>query len=189
MPNFYTQSKSDGSKKSRTSESSSHVTSEASTQGGLNLNEEAGDYDEEVVREVQPMVRERSKKKEASQPRSEASTFVAADLVVTEKWSSAAMGMVSHRKEASSEYLIINERELEMEDMRRREQVELKWLKLAQKDKELELQRQMFEFQQQEKFEKDIMYYNEQHDHLTGKQLATVLTLKQKIKERYNLDY
>ena len=47
----------------------------------------------------------------------------------------------------------------------------------------------MFEFQQQEKFEKDIRFYNESHENLIGKQLAMVLTLKQKIKDRYNLDY
>nr|GEW94220.1 inositol-tetrakisphosphate 1-kinase 1-like [Tanacetum cinerariifolium] len=61
-------------------------------------------------------------------------------------------------------------------------------LRLAQKNRELEMQeKKMFAFKQEEKFEKDIMYYNEPHphDHLTGIALTMTLT----IKERYNLDY
>ncbi|GJU53526.1 hypothetical protein Tco_1227240 [Tanacetum coccineum] len=85
-------------------------------------------------------------------------------------------------------------------DQKRREEAKLERLKLArakksdeqwlaQKNQELEMQEKMFAFQQEEKFEKDIMYYNEPHDQLSRSQLATTLTLKKKIKKHYNLDY
>ncbi|GJY14941.1 hypothetical protein Tco_0385363 [Tanacetum coccineum] len=69
------------------------------------------------------------------------------------------------------------------------EQGELERLRIAQRDKELDLQQKIFEFQQQQKFEEDLKYYNEDHDHLTGRALSTALFLKKKIKERWNLDY
>ncbi|GJQ91889.1 hypothetical protein Tco_0003028 [Tanacetum coccineum] len=47
-------------------------------------------------------------------------------------------------------------RELEIQDERRQEDEELEILKLARKEKEIALQQQMFEFQHQEKFEKDV---------------------------------
>ncbi|GJZ08190.1 hypothetical protein Tco_0542473 [Tanacetum coccineum] len=83
---------------------------------------------------------------------------------------------------------------LEIQDQMRQEETELERLKLteagkfeeqrlAQKNKELELQEKIFAFQQDENFEKGIMYNNESHDHLIRRQLAAVLTLKQKIKE------
>nr|GEY88650.1 hypothetical protein [Tanacetum cinerariifolium] len=81
-------------------------------------------------------------------------------------------------KESSSEYLRIKERELELEERKRREQGELERLRIAQREKELDLQQKMFEFQQQQKFEEDIKYYNEGHDHLTGRALSTTLFLK-----------
>ncbi|GJV05047.1 pentatricopeptide repeat-containing protein [Tanacetum coccineum] len=73
------------------------------------------------------------------------------------------------RKESSSEYLRIKERELELEERNRQEQGELERLRIAQRDKELDLQQKMFEFQQQQKFEEDLKYYNEDHDHLTDR--------------------
>nr|GEV03515.1 hypothetical protein [Tanacetum cinerariifolium] len=79
-------------------------------------------------------------------------------------------------------------RELELEERMRQEQGELEILRIAQREKELDLQQKMFEFQQQ-KFEEDLKYYNEDHDHLTGRALSTALFLKKKIKERWNLDY
>ncbi|GJW24252.1 integrase, catalytic region, zinc finger, CCHC-type containing protein [Tanacetum coccineum] len=39
------------------------------------------------------------------------------------------------------------------------------------------------------KWEEDIKYYNEDHEHLTGRALSTALLSKKKIKERWNLDY
>ncbi|GKA46914.1 hypothetical protein Tco_0739797, partial [Tanacetum coccineum] len=89
------------------------------------------------------------------------------------KFTTAAMPFFSQRKESSSEYLRIKERELELEDQKRREQGELETLKIAQWDKELDLQQKMFEFQQQQKWEEDIKYYNENHEHLTGRALST----------------
>ncbi|GKE20227.1 hypothetical protein Tco_1431739 [Tanacetum coccineum] len=68
------------------------------------------------------------------------------------------------RKESSSEYLRIKERELKLEERKRQEQGELERLRIAQRDKELDLQQKMFEFQQQQKFEEDLKYYNEDHE-------------------------
>ncbi|GKG07299.1 hypothetical protein Tco_0330268, partial [Tanacetum coccineum] len=75
------------------------------------------------------------------------------------------------------------------EEQKRQEQGKLERLRIAQRDKELDLQQKMFEFQQQQKFEEDLKSYNEDHDHLIGRALSTALFLKKKIKERWNLDY
>nr|GEX06322.1 hypothetical protein [Tanacetum cinerariifolium] len=88
---------------------------------------------------------------------------------------------VTQRKESSSEYLRIKERELELKVRKRQEQGELERIRIAKREKELDLQQKMFEFQQQQqKFEEDLKYYNEDHDHLTGRALSTVLFLKKK---------
>ncbi|GJZ86104.1 hypothetical protein Tco_0657714 [Tanacetum coccineum] len=60
-----------------------------STHGGLNLNEEADGYEEEV-RKVQPMGRDRAKKKASSSSRSKSSYVAGGGLVdlVTDKWKS-----------------------------------------------------------------------------------------------------
>nr|GEY82825.1 hypothetical protein [Tanacetum cinerariifolium] len=70
--------------------------------------------------------------------------------------------------------------ELEHEDQRHQKQRELERLKIAKRDKELELQQKMFEFQQQQKFKEDIKYYNEAHEHLTARALSNVLLLTKK---------
>ncbi|GJR14821.1 hypothetical protein Tco_0797473 [Tanacetum coccineum] len=106
--------------------------------------------------EVRPMGRDRAKKKGSSfVARSESS--VAGDPSLVDA---------------------LLKRELKLEDQRRREQGELKRLKIAQRDKELELQQKMFEFQQQQKFKEDIKYYNEVHEHLTGRALSMALQQK-----------
>ncbi|GJT74007.1 hypothetical protein Tco_1033293 [Tanacetum coccineum] len=85
----------------------------------------------------------------------------------------AATPFFTQRKESSSEYLRIKERELKLEERKRQEQGEFERLRIAQREKELDLQQKMFEFQQQQKFEKDLKYYNEDHEHLTGRALST----------------
>ncbi|GJS48727.1 hypothetical protein Tco_0598848 [Tanacetum coccineum] len=113
-----------------------------------------------AVQEVRPMGRDATKKKKSSS------------------------GARLESSVAGDPSLVDALRGLELEVQRRREQGELERLKIAQKDKELELQQKMFEFQQQRKFEEDIKYYNEAHEHLTGRALSTALLLKKKIKER-----
>nr|GEV51379.1 hypothetical protein [Tanacetum cinerariifolium] len=163
-------------------------TSETTSQGnsdsahiGLNLNDEAANSEDAEVQEVPRMGRDRAKKK-ASSSGARSKSLVAGDpsLVNTllSKFTMAATSFFSQRKESSSEYLRIKERELELEDQKRREQEELKRLKIAQRDKELKLQQKMFEFQQQQKWEEDIKYYNEDHEHLTGRALSMALLLK-----------
>ncbi|GJW73115.1 hypothetical protein Tco_0132485 [Tanacetum coccineum] len=124
---------------------------------GLDLNDEAADSEDVDVQEVAPMGRDLAKKK--------ASSF------------GARSENFNCRKESSSEYLQIKERELKLEDQKRRELGELERLKIAQRDKELDLQQKMFEFQQQQKWEEDIKYYNEDHEHLTGRVLSTALNV------------
>ncbi|GJX20946.1 hypothetical protein Tco_0223623 [Tanacetum coccineum] len=166
MPKFY-KSKKLSSKKSRTSKNTSQGNSD-SAHIDVNLNDEAADS-EDV---------ERNKTQEVLLP-----------LAETGKFTMAATPFFTQRKESSSEYLRIKERELELEERKRQEQGELERLSIAQREKELDLQQKMFEFQQQQKFEEDLRYYNEDHDHLTGRALSTALFLKKKIKERWNLDY
>nr|GEW51780.1 hypothetical protein [Tanacetum cinerariifolium] len=153
---------------------------------GLNLNDEAADSEDINVQEVASMGRDRAKKK-ASSSGARSETSIAGDRSLVDallsKFTMAATPCFSQRKEASSEYLRIKERELESEDQKRRELGELERLKIAQRDKELDLQQKMFEFQQQKKWEEDIKYYNEDHEHLTETSLSTALMVKKKIKE------
>ncbi|GKF80721.1 hypothetical protein Tco_0239323 [Tanacetum coccineum] len=74
-------------------------------------------------------------------------------------------------------------------DQKRREQGELERLKIAQRDKEIELQQKNVRISTTTKWEEDIKYYNEDHEHLTGRALSTALFSKKKIKERWNSDY
>ncbi|GKD95640.1 hypothetical protein Tco_1379537 [Tanacetum coccineum] len=105
------------------------------------------------------------------------------------KFTQCAAPLFSSRKEASFEYVRIKEQELELERLKLAQAEKFKEQKLAQRDRELAMQEKMFQLQQEEKWEKDIMYYNESHEHLTGKALSTALLLKKKIQERWNLDY
>ncbi|GJU56026.1 glutathione S-transferase T3-like protein [Tanacetum coccineum] len=191
MPKFY-KSKQSSSKKSRTSENRSQGNSD-SAHIGVNLNDEAADLEDVEAQEVPaPIGRDRAKKKGSSSgARSETSIAGDPSLVdaLLSKFTMAATPIFTQRKESSSEYLGIKERELELEERKRQEQGELERLMIAQCDKELDLQQKMFEFQQQQKFEEDLKYYNEDHDHLIGRALSTALFLNKKIKERWNLDY
>nr|GEY64840.1 hypothetical protein [Tanacetum cinerariifolium] len=135
---------------------------------GVNLNDEAADSEDVEAQEVPaPMGRDRAKKKGSSSgARSEDS--IAGDPSLVDA---------------------LLKRELERKERKRQEQGELERMRIAQLEKELDLQQKMFEFQQQQKFEDDLKYYNEDHDHLTGRALFTALFLKKKIKEHWNLDY
>nr|GEZ65144.1 hypothetical protein [Tanacetum cinerariifolium] len=175
MPKFYK------SKKLRTSENTSKGNSD-SAHISVNLNDEAADSEDVEAQEFSaPMGRDRAKKKGSSSgARSE--TLITGDpsLVDTllSKFTIAAMSFFTQRKESSSEYLRIKECELELEERKRQEQGELERMRIAQREKELDLQQKMFEFQQQQKFVEDLKYYNEHHDHLTGRALSMALFLK-----------
>ncbi|GKB97472.1 glutathione S-transferase T3-like protein [Tanacetum coccineum] len=123
MPKFFN-SKKTSSKKSRTSETTSQGNSD-STHIGVDLNDEAADSEDVEVQEVRPMGRDAAKKKRSSSgARSESSVTGDPSLVdaLVSKFTMAARPFFSSRKESSSEYLRIKERELELEDQRRQEQ-------------------------------------------------------------------
>ncbi|GKC32247.1 glutathione S-transferase T3-like protein [Tanacetum coccineum] len=147
MPNFY-KSKQSSSKKSRTSENTSQGNSD-SAHIGVNLNDEAADSEDVEAQEVPaPIGRDRAKKKGSSSgARSE--TSIAGDPslvdVLLSKFTMAATSFFTQRKESSFEYLRIKERELELEERKRQEQGELERLRIAQRDKELDLQQKMVE--------------------------------------------
>ncbi|GJR29573.1 hypothetical protein Tco_1105805 [Tanacetum coccineum] len=122
---------------------------------GLDLNDEAADSEDVDVQEVAPMGRDLAKKK-ASSFGARSKTSIAGDPSLVDA---------------------LLKRELKLEDQKRRELGELERLKIAQRDKELDLQQKMFEFQQQQKWEEDIKYYNEDHEHLTGRVLSTALNV------------
>ncbi|GKA54347.1 hypothetical protein Tco_0753296 [Tanacetum coccineum] len=86
-------------------------------------------------------------KKKASSSGARLETLVAGEPSLVDallsKFTMAATPFFSQRKESSSVYLRIKERELELEDQKRREQGELERLKIAQRDKELELQQKI----------------------------------------------
>ncbi|GKA00353.1 glutathione S-transferase T3-like protein [Tanacetum coccineum] len=184
MPKFY-KSKKSSSKKSRTSENTSQGNSN-STHISVNLNDEAIDSEDVEAQEV-PALMGRGpglyeRKGIIIGCRSETSIAGDSNLVdaLLSKYTMAATPFFTQRKESSSEYLRIKERELELEERKHQEQGELVSLRIAQREKELDLQQKMFEFQQQQKFEEDLKYYNEDHDHLTGRALSTALFLKKK---------
>ncbi|GJX34465.1 hypothetical protein Tco_0246022 [Tanacetum coccineum] len=146
--------------------------------------------EKEAQEVLAPIGRDRAKKKGSSSG-ALSETSIAGDPSLLDSFCLVnsqlpATPYFTQRKESSYEYLRIKERELKLEERKRQEQGELERLRIAQRDKELYLQQKMFEFQQQQKFEEDLKYYNEDHDHLTGRALSTVLFLKTKIKERWN---
>nr|GEZ30096.1 hypothetical protein [Tanacetum cinerariifolium] len=107
----------------------------------VDLNDEAADSNDVEVQVVRSLGRDAAKNKRASSG-ARLKYSVAGDPshvdALVSKFIMAATLFFSLRNESSSEYLRIKERELELEDQRRREQGELKRLKIAQKDKELE---------------------------------------------------
>nr|GEY56083.1 hypothetical protein [Tanacetum cinerariifolium] len=135
--------KKSSSKKSRTSENTSQGNSD-STHIGMNLNDEAADSEDVEAQEVPaPMGRDRAKKKGSSSgARSETSIAGDPSLVdaLLSKFIMAATPFFTQRKESSSEYLRIKERELELEEQKRQEQGELERMRIAQREKELDLQ-------------------------------------------------
>ncbi|GJR84428.1 glutathione S-transferase T3-like protein [Tanacetum coccineum] len=184
MPKFY-KSKQSSSKKSRTSENTSQGNSD-SAHIGVNLNDEPADSEDVEAQEVPaPIGRHRAKKRGSSSGARDGngsgswvgfSVSIPAPVynihirdpsvvdALLSKFTMAATPFFTQRKESSSEYLRIKERELELGERKRQEQGELERLRIAQRDKELDLQQKMFEFQQQQKFEEDLKYYNEDHD-------------------------
>nr|GEX82114.1 hypothetical protein [Tanacetum cinerariifolium] len=118
MPKFY-KSKKSSSKKSRTSENTSQGNSD-SAHIGVNLNDKAADSDDVEAQEVPaPMGRDRAKKKGSSSgARSETSIAGDPSLVdaLLSKFTMAATPFFTQRKESSSEYLRIKERELKLEE-------------------------------------------------------------------------
>nr|GEV77149.1 hypothetical protein [Tanacetum cinerariifolium] len=105
--------------------SASQLTSETTSQGnsnsshiGLNLNDEAADSEDVNVQEVAPMGRDRAKKK-ASSSVARSETSIACDYSLVDA---------------------LLKRELKLKDQKREELGELERLKIAQRDKELDLQ-------------------------------------------------
>ncbi|GKE81058.1 hypothetical protein Tco_1551058 [Tanacetum coccineum] len=94
----------------------------------MNLNDEAADSEDVNVQKVAPIGRDRAKKK-ASSSGASLKTSIAGDPSLVDA---------------------LLKRELELEYQKRREQGELERLKIAQQDKELDLQQKIFEFQQQQ---------------------------------------
>nr|GEV55063.1 hypothetical protein [Tanacetum cinerariifolium] len=120
----------------------------------LNPNNEATDSWNEDIEEYGLVGRDKtSRTGSTSVARSASSVVVDTGLVdaLLSMFTQCATLMFSSMKEASFEYLRIKERELEMKDQGRREEVELERLKLAQRDQELEMQEKMLALQQEEK--------------------------------------
>ncbi|GJR76929.1 hypothetical protein Tco_0089294 [Tanacetum coccineum] len=130
----YLKTKKPSSTQSTTSETTSHGTSD-STRIGLDLNEEATDSGDEEVEEVRPVGRDMAKKMGSSSS-SRAASSAASDPSLVDallsKFIQFATSLFSSRKESSSGYLRIKEREFEMQDQRRREEAEFERPKLAQ---------------------------------------------------------
>ncbi|GJX44155.1 hypothetical protein Tco_0260831 [Tanacetum coccineum] len=145
-----------GSKKAKTSETTSGL-----AHGGLNLNEEADGYVEEV-RVVRPIGQDRAKKKHHPP-------------------------LVLNRHLLQEEVLLtrlsINGKALSQLEVAYREVAELKRDDLA-------LQRQTLELKLKNKWDKDLIFYNSRIDKtLPLMQQQNLMELKQEVEEHYHLDY
>ncbi|GKD66597.1 hypothetical protein Tco_1308705 [Tanacetum coccineum] len=84
-----------------------------------------------------------SAKKKGSSSGARSKTSIAGDPSLVDallsKFTMAATSFFTQRKESPSEYLRIKERELELEERKRQEQGELKRMRIAQREKELDL--------------------------------------------------
>ncbi|GJX21733.1 hypothetical protein Tco_0226178 [Tanacetum coccineum] len=121
---------------------------------GVNLNDEAADSEDVEAQEVPaPMGRDRAKKKGSSSG-ARSKTSIAGDPSLVDallsKFTMVATPFFTQRKESSSKYLRIKERELELEERKRQEQGELERMRIAQREKELDPQQKMFKFLQQQ---------------------------------------
>ncbi|GJX05119.1 hypothetical protein Tco_0191035, partial [Tanacetum coccineum] len=140
---------------SRTSESTSDPSHFC-----LNLNDKAADSMDEEIDESRPVGQDRTKRMASTfAARSTSSAIVDTGLVdsLFSKFTQCVTLIFSSMNEASSEYLRIKERELEMQYRRRREEAKLERLKLAQTEKfevqrllqrdwKLEMQEKMFAY-------------------------------------------
>ncbi|GJU09646.1 hypothetical protein Tco_1132042 [Tanacetum coccineum] len=159
MCQIFCKLKFDTNKKSKTSENTSFNTSN-SRQGGFNLNDETDNLDEVDVREVQLKSRDKAKKKEPFSPvpseSSASSPFV--DLLV-HKWKNVYSGHFSKKDEDQASLLEIKQQRL----------MELKLQEYAQMQEEIELRRQILNFQKEKLCHKEILFYNSRDDHMTGR--------------------
>ncbi|GKC87740.1 hypothetical protein Tco_1148389, partial [Tanacetum coccineum] len=146
MPSFYSKQNT-SSKKAKTSKTTS-----CSGQGGLNLNEEANGYGEEVW-EVRPIGRDRAKKKTSSSSHSEASSAAGGGLVdiVAGKWKSLKSVSWGEKKQQQS-YIDLKNQELDIHEKASREATELK-------RQELEIKRKALELKLRNKRDKDLRFY------------------------------
>ncbi|GKD39980.1 hypothetical protein Tco_1260187, partial [Tanacetum coccineum] len=133
MPKFY-KSKQSSSKKSWTSENTSQRNLD-SPHIGVNLNDEAVDSEDVEAQEVPAPIGRDPAKKKGSSSGARSETSIAGDPSLVDA---------------------LLKRELELEEWKRQEQGELERPRIAQYEKELDLQQKMFEFQQQQKFEEDL---------------------------------
>ncbi|GJT98233.1 hypothetical protein Tco_1093751 [Tanacetum coccineum] len=104
----------------------------------LNLNDEAADSGDEEIEESRPVGQYKTKRMGSTfDARSASSATTDTSLVhrLLSNFTHCETPLFSSRKDASIEYLRIKERELEMQDQRRREEAELERLKLAQAKK------------------------------------------------------
>ncbi|GJX72308.1 ABC transporter G family member 7 isoform X2 [Tanacetum coccineum] len=173
MPNFYKTTK--GRKKSKTSETTS-----GSASGGFNLNDEADEYEE--AREHRPLGRDaaKAKKKSFASSREGSSLFV--DLVA-DKYLGIKSTKWERMKEQQDYYIQLKNRELDIQEVARKEATDLKREKL-------EIQRRKLQLYEKNKRDKDILVYNSVIDpSLPAIQQQKLQEMKNEIKETYNLDY
>ncbi|GJR53321.1 hypothetical protein Tco_1403842 [Tanacetum coccineum] len=156
-----------GAKKSKTFGSSSFNTEFGDA--SFNLNVDAGDEDENEVREIsRPMGRDKARCLKKKGTGSFGSSVNMTDealarLMVSELATQTASAMTMNKEERAT-YMEIKRREVEC------------------RERELELQAYR---QRQE----DMKFYMQPYDHLTVDQLAHMEALRAKIKAKYNLPY
>ncbi|GKA89542.1 hypothetical protein Tco_0811354 [Tanacetum coccineum] len=149
----------EGAKKSKTSETIS-----GSASGCFNLNNKANEYEEEA-REHRPMGHDalKAKKKSPASSREGSSSFV--DFVA-EKYLGIKSIKWEKMQEQQDSYIQLKNRELDIQEVARKEAAELKRAKL-------EIQRQKLQLAGEKKRDKDILFYNSVIDPLFARNTTT----------------
>ncbi|GKE97223.1 hypothetical protein Tco_1582078 [Tanacetum coccineum] len=130
-----------GQKKPKTSET---------TSGGFNLNDEADEY--EKAREHRPLGRDAAKAKKKSYASSPEGSSSFVDLVA-DKYIGIKSTKWEKMHEQKDSYIKLNNQELDIQEVVRKEATDLKRVKL-------EIQRRKLQLYEKEKRDKDILFYN-----------------------------
>ncbi|GKA55612.1 hypothetical protein Tco_0754684 [Tanacetum coccineum] len=152
---------------------------------------EAGDIkdEEEEVREVRLVVGTKKKRKRHPPSFIQNLQFDASlvDLLINE-WKTIKSGLFSKNKEARDSYLELKHRQMKMNKRRCSNNLSQNNTIFHKSKKNLSCNIKFYLSTRKER-DKDLMFYQTTDVHLTGRQRESLLEIKRKIREKYNLYY